>query len=142
MTGTSLAPRPIASNPRSHPGTSRPILVSLLSGKADRLLELRTSLRTLQAEERRLTEELVGALTAQGLGAVHGLRAIGSLEHRTSLRVDPALFLEAAGSRAPEALSVSVAAARRLLGEADLEAISETVTTPVLRVEPLQGGDR
>jgi len=62
--------------------------------------------------------------------------------HVRPVRADAALFLEAAGSRAPEALTVSVAAARRLLGEAELEAISETLTTPALRVEPLPGGTR
>jgi hypothetical protein len=117
---------------------SRPVLVSLLSGKTDRLLELRTLLRTLQAEERRLTEELVAAMTAQGLGALHGLRAVASVEHREGLRIDPELFLIAAGTRAPQALTVSVMAARRILGEAELEAISETVTTAALRVEPIR----
>jgi hypothetical protein len=81
-------------------------------------------------------------MTAQGLGAVQGTQAVAIREARTSLQVDAALFLEAAGGRATEALTVSVTAARRLVGEATLEAISERTTSAVLRVETLEGGLR
>lgn len=52
--------------------------------------------------------------------------------------VDPQLFHEALGDRAFTAMHVSVTAARKLLGEDDLQAISEATTTPILRVDPLQ----
>jgi hypothetical protein len=131
-----LAPR--SNGHKSHPvpvPTAR--VLPLVGAKVDRLLELRAVLRTLQEEERALTAAVVATVKAQGLLAVQGTRAVALLESRTSLKVDPALFLEAAGARAPEALSVNLTAARRLLGEDDLRAISETTTTLALRVEPL-----
>ena len=112
-------------------------VLPLVGAKVDRLLELRAALKVLQEEERTLTADIVTAVKTQGLLAVQGIRAVALLEPRTSLKVDPALFLEAAGPRAGEALTVTVTAARRLLGEDELRAISETVTTLALRVEPL-----
>jgi hypothetical protein len=113
-----------------------PRLLPLIGAKVDRLLELRAALKVLQEEERVLTAEVVSTVKAQGLLAVQGTRAVALLEPRTSLKVDPALFIEAAGSRAIEAVTVSVTAARRLLGEENLRAIAETTTTVALRVEP------
>ena len=90
--------------------------------------------------ERALTRELVETMQAQGLTALQGARAVAVLEARTTLRPDTALFVEALGSAAFEAVTVSVTAARRLMVAADVAAISEAVATPVLRVEPLTTG--
>jgi hypothetical protein len=108
-----------------------------LAPQVDHLAELRGLIRRAQAAERQLTQDLLAAMAAHDLRTVPGQAAVAILESRTALRVDPELFLLAAGARAPEALTVSVTAARRLLGEADLEAISEPMTTPVLRLEPV-----
>lgn len=133
MTVISLPTRPIPTQGRDLAART----IAGLAPQVDHLYELRTLIRQAQAVERQITQELLGVLAAQGLGALQGQRAVAILESRTSLHVDAALFLEAAGSRAPEALTVSVTAARRLLGEAELDAISETLTTSALRVEPL-----
>jgi hypothetical protein len=143
MTGTSLPTASLRSNPipiraSSHPERPTVRAVAHLAAQVDHLHELRGLIRQAQTAERQITRELLDTMAAQGLGAVQGTQAVAIREARTSLQVDAALFLDAAGVRAPEALSVSVTAARRLLGEATLEAISETVTTPVLRVEPLR----
>lgn len=112
-------------------------LLASLAPQVDHLAELRALIRRAQAAERQITQDLLTAMATHALRAVPGQEAVAILDSRTSLRVDPELFLLAAGARAPEALTVSVTAARHLLGEADLAAISETVTTPVLRVEPV-----
>lgn len=52
------------------------------------------------------------------------------------LAVDPELFVEALGKASYVALTVSVSKARELIGEQDLQAISEATTTPALRIEP------
>jgi hypothetical protein len=116
-------------------------VVPLLGAQVDRLLELRATVKALQDDERALTAEILAAAQAQGLRALQGRRAVALLESRTTLRIDPGLFLEAAGPRATEALTVSVIAARRLLGEDDLRAIAETTTTVALRVEPLDAAE-
>jgi hypothetical protein len=142
MTAPSLSTVPFQDKPRPIP-LSSPIpsgapavrAIARLAAEVDHLHELRGLIRQAQETERQITRELLAVMTAQALGAVQGTQAVAIREARTSLQVDATRFLEAAGARAPEALSVSVTAARRLLGEATLEAISETVTTPVLRVE-------
>lgn len=112
-------------------------VIPLSGAKVDRLLALRADLKRLQEEERNLTAELVRILQAQGLKALQGSRAVAVLDERTTLKADPELFCQALGQAAWGALTVSVTAARRLLGEDDLRAISETGVQPVLRVEPL-----
>jgi len=115
-------------------------ILPLAAPQVDRLLDLRASLKRLQAEERALTAELVGVLEAQGLRALQGTRAVAVLDQRTSLRVDPELFHRAVGPAAFGAMTVRVEAARTLLGAADLAAISEATMSPVLRVEPVALG--
>jgi hypothetical protein len=142
MTVTSLPSRPILTQ-GAVPTRDTPVrAIARLAAQVDHLHELRTLIRQAQETERQITRELLDTMTAQGLGAVQGTQAVAIREARTSLQVDAALFLEAAGGRATEALTVSVTAARRLVGEATLEAISERTTSAVLRVETLEGGLR
>jgi len=54
---------------------------------------------------------------------------------RVNLVPDVGLFLEHLGQRAYPALVVRMEPARILMSEGDLQAISERVATPVLRVE-------
>jgi hypothetical protein len=126
----------LPTRPRSTQAPAPRILAGL-APQVDHLAQLRGLIRRAQEAERQITRELLTAMEAHGLRALPGQQAVAILETRTSLRVDPELFLLAAGPRAPQALTVSVTAARQLLGAADLEAISEAVTTAVLRVEPL-----
>jgi hypothetical protein len=138
MTILSLPTRPV---PTQAPGASRDPAARIVAGLAsqvDQLAELRDLIRRAQTAERQITQELLTAMEARGLRALPGHQAVAIRETRATLRVDPELFLLAAGDRAPQALTVSVTAARRLLGAVELEAISETLTTPVLRVEPLE----
>jgi len=113
-------------------------IVPLLGPRIDHLLELRNLIRQAEAEERTMTREIVTGLQALGLSRPAGHQAVAILEERTTLTVDPELFHEALGVWAFEAMHVSVTAARKLLGENDLQAISEATTTPILRVEPLE----
>jgi len=101
----------------------------------DDLFELRGLVHRAQANERAMTAEVLQALTAAGLERYEGDGAVAIVGQRTTLTPDAGLFVEALGSRAFEALSVNVTAARRLMGADDLAAISETTTTAVLRVE-------
>jgi hypothetical protein len=138
MTSPTVAPAYTARNERPHSVIPLRRALPAVAADVDHLLELRGLIKRAQAEERRVTSELVAHLTTRGLAAIQGTHAVAMVDVRTTLQIDPALFLEAAGARAPEALTVSVTAARRILGQADLEAIAETVTTPVLRVEALR----
>lgn len=87
-----------------------------------------------------MTADVIRAMAAAGFAKLEGTEAVAVLGERRDLKPDPARFLEAVGARGYAALVVSVTAARRLLGADDLAAISETTTSPVLRVEPLARG--
>lgn len=84
-----------------------------------------------------MTGEIVQAMAVVGAARLQGHQGVAILEKRTTLQPDPGLFLEAVGTRGYAALTVTVTAARRLMAADDLAAISETTTSPVLRVEPL-----
>lgn len=121
------------------PFTSRPAarVVPLLGPQVDHLFELRGLIRQAQEEERKMTAELLAAMDATGQTRVSGQRAMAAVARRTTLAVDPELFLRAVGAEAYRAMTVSVAAARRLMGEDDLLAISEAATAPTLRIVPI-----
>jgi hypothetical protein len=106
-----------------------------LAQKIDDLAELRTLIRQATATERQLTGEILTELAARRVTRFEGSQAVAMLEHRTTLSVDPGLFLLATGKAGHAALAVSVTKARELLGEQDLVAISEKSTTPALRLE-------
>ncbi len=98
-----------------------------LAQKVDDLFELRALLRQSQAGERALTAEILQGLTSAGLERFQGEEAVAIVGQRVTLAPDPQLFLEALGPRAWEAL-----------GADDLAAISESTTSPVLRVEAVE----
>jgi hypothetical protein len=112
-------------------------VLPLLGPKIDHLLELRGLIRRAQDEERAMTAEIVQAMAAAGAARLQGHQGVAILVKRTSLQPDPGLFLAAVGARGYAALTVTVTAARRLMAADDLAAISETTTSPVLRIEPL-----
>lgn len=118
---------------------SRPVtkVVPLLAPQIDHLHELRDLIRRAQAEERRMTGDILRTMEAAGLTRLAGRQAVALIDQRTILKPDPQLFVEAVGEAAWSALTVSVTAARDLLGEHHLKAISETTSSPVLRVESL-----
>ena len=111
--------------------------VGTLAAQVDHLAELRALIRKAQREERRLTGEVLQALQTAGLSALAGHQAVAILESKTTLRPDPQLFVGAVGSEAWPALTVSITAARNLMGERERERISELVTVEVLRIEPV-----
>jgi len=119
---------------------AHPRVVPLLGPKIDHLLELRGLIRRAQEEERQMTGEIARAMSAAGVARLQGHEAAAILEERTTLRPDPVSFLAATGAEGYAAVTVSMTAARRLMGADQLAAISETTTSPVLRVEPLQHG--
>ena len=119
---------------------SHPRVVPLLGPKIDALLEMRRLLARARDEEKKMTAEIVQAMSAAGVARLQGHQAAAILEERTNLRPDPVSFLAATGAEGYAAVSVSITAARRLMGADQLAAISETIISPVLRVEPLQHG--
>ena len=138
MATPTVAPSPNGSKVPT-PAAPNRVVVLLAGAKVDKLAVLRATLRALQEEERRLTSEVAAYLEAGGLAAIQGDRAVARFETRRIQKIDPQLFIELVGPRAAEAMTVSVTAARRLAGTADLEAISETSEQRALRVELIGG---
>jgi len=68
---------------------------------------------------------------------LHGTRALARLETRTVTTVDAARLFGLVGPSALETMSVSVGAAKRLVGAATLEAIAERKAQCLLRVEEI-----
>jgi len=115
----------------------RPRVVPLLGPKIDHLLELRGLIRRAQEEERAMTGEIITAMAAAGVARLQGHQAAAILDERITLKPDPVSFLAATGAEGYAAVSVSITAARRLMGADQLAAISEVTINPVLRCEPL-----
>lgn len=107
-----------------------------LAQQVDHLFELRSLIRQSQEAERQMTAEILRAMQAAGLATLEGQQAVAILGERSTLKPDVQLFLEALGPRAYPALTVSVTAAREVMAAQDLAAISETIISPVVRVEP------
>lgn len=131
MNSAILSPRTNGTKPRT---PAR--VVPLPSLAVDHLAELRGLIRRAQEEERKLTAEILSVMASASLDRLEGTEAVAIRDERTTLKPDVGLFLEAAGAAGYDALSVSVTAARKHLGEDDLRAISEATTTPALRVLP------
>ena len=112
-------------------------IIPLMGQKVDDLAKLRSLIRQAQEAERQLTAEIVNYLNSTGLAALHGTRALARLETRTVTTVDAARFFGLVGPSALETMSVSVGAARRLVGAATLEAIAERKAQCLLRVEEI-----
>jgi hypothetical protein len=120
----------------SSPHAPAPV-VPLVGSQIDRLVDLRATLRTLEAEERALTLEVSTALQAAGVSTAQGRRAVARIALRTIQKVDSELFFELVGRRGLTAMSVSITAARKVVVEADLDAISEKTEQRALRVDTL-----
>jgi len=114
--------------------------LALVRADVDLLGELRGLIHRAQEYERQITGEVLSAMEAAGVERLKGDQAVAIRDTRTTLRPDVGLFIEALGASAHEALTVNLTAARRLIDAADLAAISEMVTTPVLRIETLIDG--
>jgi hypothetical protein len=112
------------------------IQLATLAEQIDRLAELRAAKRQLEADERTLTATVLGLMGKLDLPTLRAGRAVATVGKRTTLTVDPELFLLAA-PRAFAAVSVSVERARQYLGESELAAISERTTVATLRVDRL-----
>lgn len=111
-----------------------------LHSDVDHLAELRGLIRRAQECERQLTGEILEAMKGAGVDRVEGDQAVAIRETRTTLRPAIGLFPKALGPRSHGALTVNLTAGRRLMGADDLAAISETVVTPMLRIEaPIDG---
>ena len=105
----------------------------------DRLLDLRSLIKTAQDAERDLTAQVLAVMTRRGLTALTGQHGVATKTERVRLQPDPALFVELVGlDRGAAALSVSVTQARALLGETALLTISDVSRSAVLTVEPIK----
>jgi len=111
--------------------------ISAMGQKVDDLAELRSLVRRAQAAERQLTAEISSYLEITGLVALHGARAAARLETWKVMTVDAARFFDLVGPSALKVMSVSISAAKRLVGVATLDAIGERRAQRVLRVEEL-----
>ena len=112
-------------------------IIPSMGQKVDDLAELRSLVRRARAVERQLTAEISSYLEMTGLVALHGARAAARLETWKVMTVDAARFFDLVGPSALKAMSVSISAARRLVGGAALDAIGERKAQRVLRVEEL-----
>ena len=121
----------------SQNGHAAPLSAASLAYNVDRLHSLREQIKALTAQERELTSGIIGALQHEGGRFAHGAYARAVLDYRRTLKPDVPLFIEAAGgvALAAPALTVKVEAARHLVAGDVLTAISETLTSPYLRVE-------
>jgi hypothetical protein len=111
-----------------------------LADLADDLYELRTLLKKSTEAERKLTAEVLEGMHRVGADRIEGAIGVAILGERTTLTPDVGLFIGALGARAHAALSVKIEAARALMAADDLAAISESSTTPILRVQPIGEG--
>jgi hypothetical protein len=134
MSTLTVAPSP--NGTKTRPGRTLGKVVPLLGPSIDHLLELRELIRRAQDEERKMTAEVVAGLQATGVTRLAGHRALAILDVRTTQRVDPKRLHETVGAAAFTAMTVSITAARQLLGTDALQAISDVTTSPVLRVQP------
>ena len=115
--------------------------IPTMGQKVDDLAELRSLVRRAQVAERQLTAEISSYLEMTGLVALHGARAAARLETWKVMTVDAARLFDLVGVSALKAMSVSIGAARRLVGGATLDAIGERKSQRVLRVEELARRD-
>lgn len=138
MSATTVALSP--TGPKSHRLPARVVALPGLAATVDHLAELRGLIRRAQDEERKLTAEILGFMESAGLKQLAGAEAVAIRDERTTMKVDVGLFVEATGRAGFDALTVSVTAARKHLGERDLAAISESTTAPALRVVPIGDG--
>jgi hypothetical protein len=109
-----------------------------LREKVDQLAELRQLVRQAERTERELTQEILAALERAGLDRLAGREVVAVRGERENIQVDVELFHDALGASAYAALSVGVVAARRLMAEDDLRAISTVTTAPVLRLVAIE----
>jgi len=114
------------------------LALASLREKVDLLAELRQLAREAERADRELTQEILAAMERTGLDRLAGREVIAVRGARENIEVDAELFHGALGARAYNALSVGVVAARKLMGEDDLRAISTVTTTPTLRMEPVK----
>jgi hypothetical protein len=116
---------------------SGPKVIPLLAGVREKigdLAGLRALLRQAERTERELTQEILAALERAGLDRLAGREVVAVRGERENIQVDVQLFHEALGAKAYAALSVGVVAARKLMAEDDLRAISTVTVAPVLRL--------
>jgi len=116
-------------------------IIPVMGQKVDDLAELRSLVRRAEVAERQLTAEISSYLEMTGLVALHGARAAARLETWKVMTVDAARFFDLVGVSALKAMSVSISAAKRLVGGATLDAIGERKAQRVLRVEELARRD-
>jgi hypothetical protein len=124
--------------PLSTPAPLTAVSLGRIGEAIDRLADLRAEKDRIEKAERELAGAVLGFLTTHNLPALRAERFTATVTERTSLTVDPTLFVEAVGGVQPAApaLRVAVERARSMLGDDVLRAISETSTAPVLRVSP------
>jgi hypothetical protein len=98
---------------------------------------LRRELHRLTERERRLSDALAARMAESGLEQIESDRHTCKLVSGDRLKVNPArLFERVRREDFLAAVTVSVAEARRLMGEAELRSLSEAVPFRQLRVEP------
>jgi len=100
-----------------------------------RLGELRCRRQEIEAEEQRLVRAVRGRMAEHGLSCVRSEEYEAKLVAQERLAVNPAAFQRAVTKKQfLEAVSVSVTAARDILGDRKLRRISEVAETVQLRI--------
>ena len=122
----------LATHPR---GPAAPgLTLGTLGETINRLAEVRAAIKRLEYDEQGLKLEVIGLMGTAGLATVRTDTHVATLGERTTLVVCPYRLFERVGALALDAMSVNLTAARRLLGEAELDTLGTRDSTPVLRV--------
>src|SRR5438094_1123077 len=103
------------SSAKQRAGGARVVPLPSLTANVDHLAELRGLIRQAQAEERRLTAEVLATMEAAGFDRLEGRVAVAIRDSRTTLKPDPELLHTAIGVQAFTVMTVSLTAVRRLL---------------------------
>lgn len=91
----------VSTLPHSLNGTKSPVTLRILPAlgqQIDQLHELRSLICQSEEAERRLTAEVLSGLQAAGLTRLAGQQAVAVVDHRTTVKPDPDLFLQATGA--------------------------------------------
>src|SRR5262245_59304616 len=86
---------------RHFPALLTAVSLGWIGEAIDRLADLRAERERVEKAERELTGAVLGFLTTHHLPALRAARFTATITERTSLTVDPLLFVEAVGGVQP-----------------------------------------
>jgi hypothetical protein len=117
-----------------------PADLATLVKKVDELGRIKDELAEISSCERAAAAALKEAMQAAGLDNIQGRHFVAQLAEQTTLKLDAEEFWRMAGRKQfMECARVDLKAARKHFGDAELEAVGETVLSRQLRVSRRPG---